>query len=228
MSGNPLTVLLAVPTGLSGENFLPPHSHLQELRRHSYLLFPVRSPRLFSKPRNPGHGRASPARSLPAQYHSSQRAVVQPEPGSSGLHVCCIPGLCPLHLPPASPWKPAPNKSSKLGLLLGPPPGVSLQRTQSKQGERGPCAPRTWCLDPAFLVRPMQVAASVPGCQPRQPFLALLGLMLAAPQLLSLPCGLLLRLPFLLSSRCQLLQLPLHQCPVMRIAKPQALGRKPE
>lgn len=69
----------------------------------------------------------------------------------------------------------------------------------------------------------MQVAASVPGCQPRQPFLALLGLMLAAPQLLSLPCGLLLRLPFLLSSRCQLLQLPLHQCPVMRIAKPQAL-----
>lgn len=70
------------------------------------------------------------------------------------------------------------------------------------------------------------------GCQPRhpaiQPSLALLGLVLAAPKLLPLPCSLLLRLPFLLSSRCQLLQLPLHQCPVMRIAKPQALGRNPE
>lgn len=43
---------------------------------------------------------------LPAQYHSSQRAEVQPEPGSSGLHICCIPGLSPLFicylLPPGS------------------------------------------------------------------------------------------------------------------------------
>lgn len=70
------------------------------------------------------------------------------------------------------------------------------------------------------------------GCKcagvPAPPSLALLGFMLAAPQLLPLPCGLLLCLPFLLSGRCQLLQLPLHQRPVMRIAKPQALGRNPE
>lgn len=91
------------PLASLGRTILPPHSHLQELRRHSCPLSPVGLPRLLSKPGNPGRGRASPHGSLPAQYHSSQRAEVRPEPGSPGLQVCCIRGLCPLHLPPACP-----------------------------------------------------------------------------------------------------------------------------
>lgn len=53
--------------------------------------------------------------------------------------------------------------------------------------------------------------------------LALLGL-LPAPELLTLPCSLLLGLALLLSCRCQLLQLPLHQRPIVRVAEPQTLG----
>lgn len=53
--------------------------------------------------------------------------------------------------------------------------------------------------------------------------LALLGL-LPAPELLTLPCNLLLGLALLLSCRRQLLQLPLHQRPIMRVAEPQTLG----
>lgn len=203
-----------MPTGLAGENCSPttqPPSRAEETPFCLLSGYPGCSLSL----RILAIGRASLASSLPAQYDSSQRVEIQPEPGSSGLQICCIPGLCPPHLPPASLWKSMPNKSSKLGLLLGPLPGVSLQRTGSKQGERGSYAPRAWFLDPAPLVRPLQVAASAPGCQPHQPSLALLGLMLTAPQLLALPSGLLLCLPFLLSSRCQLLQLPLHQRPVM-------------
>lgn len=58
------------------------------------------------------------------------------------------------------------------------------------------------------------------------PPLAPLGLLLPAPQLLPLPSCLLLRLALLLCSRRQLLQLPLHQRPVVRVAEPQALRKE--
>lgn len=62
-----------------------------------------------------------------------------------------------------------------------------------------------------------------PGCCP----LALLGLLLplTAPNLLTLPRRLLLGLALFVRCRCKLLQLSLHQRPVMRVAEPQALGR---
>lgn len=60
-------------------------------------------------------------------------------------------------------------------------------------------------------------------CRP----LALLGLLLAPPELVPLPRSLLLCLALLLRGRRQLLQLPLHQRPVMRVAEAQALGRDP-
>lgn len=59
------------------------------------------------------------------------------------------------------------------------------------------------------------------GCPPV--CLALLGLLLPAPEFLTLPCSLLLGLALLLSGRRQLLQLPLHQCPIVRVGEPQTL-----
>ena len=62
------------------------------------------------------------------------------------------------------------------------------------------------------------------GCPPVS--LALLGLLLPAPEFLTLPCSLLLSLALLLSRCRQLLQLPLHQRPIMRVAEPQTLGEE--
>lgn len=73
---------------------------------------------------------------------------------------------------------------------------------------------------------PVAARAWVP-CLPHSP-LALLGLLLPAPELLTLPGSLLLGLALLLRSRCQLLHLPLHQGPVLRAAEPQALGEESE
>ena len=68
-----------------------------------------------------------------------------------------------------------------------------------------------------------------PGASACPPIsLALLGLLLPAPELLTLPCSLLLGLALLLSSRRQLLQFPLHQRPIMRVAEPQTLGEGSE
>lgn len=79
----------------------------------------------------------------------------------------------------------------------------------------------------AWLPGPPPWRGLCPPCLPHPP-LALLGLLLPAAELLTLPCSLLLSLALLLRSRCQLLHLPLHQCPVMRAAEPQALGEESE
>lgn len=125
------------PLASLGRSVLPPHSHLQKVRRHSCLLSPVGLPRLLSKPRNPGHGRSSPARFLPARTTlvRGRRFHLNQAPLGSAFAAFLASALFICHLlPPGSLRQTSPRNWVYYWAL---PPGVSLQRTQSKQGERG-------------------------------------------------------------------------------------------